>query len=116
MGKHRAPDDGGTDFDAATSALEDVTGDYTVDVTHTRIGIRARHAMVTTVRGAFTEFSGTAHLDPVHPAASSVTLLADGVVVSRCAVPENSVKAPRTVVTIACRARMPMRVCATSTV
>ena len=74
MGKHRAPEGGTTDFDAATSALADVTGDYAVDVAHTRIGIRARHAMVTTVRGAFTEFSGTAHLDTAKPSASSVTL------------------------------------------
>ncbi|MCZ2820620.1 YceI family protein [Modestobacter sp. VKM Ac-2977] len=74
MGKHRAPEGAATDFDAATSALADVTGDYTVDVTHTRIGVRARHAMVTTVRGAFTDFSGTAHLDTATPAASSVQL------------------------------------------
>ena len=74
MGKHRAPETASTDFDAATSALADVTGDYAVDVAHTRIGVRARHAMVTTVRGAFTEFTGTAHLDTVDPAASSVTL------------------------------------------
>jgi polyisoprenoid-binding protein YceI len=74
VGKHRAPDGDGTDFDAATSALADVTGDYAVDVAHTRIGIRARHAMVTTVRGSFTEFAGTAHLDTAKPAASSVTL------------------------------------------
>jgi polyisoprenoid-binding protein YceI len=74
VGKHRAPDGDATDFDAATSALADVTGDYTVDVAHTRIGIRARHAMVTTVRGSFTEFAGTAHLDTAKPAASSVTL------------------------------------------
>ena len=74
MGKHRAPEGAATDFDAATTALADVTGDYVVDVAHTRIGIRARHAMVTTVRGAFTEFSGTAHLDTATPSASSVTL------------------------------------------
>jgi polyisoprenoid-binding protein YceI len=74
VGKHRARDAGATDFDAATSALPDVTGDYTVDVAHTRIGIRARHAMVTTVRGAFTEFAGTAHLDTAQPEASSVEL------------------------------------------
>jgi polyisoprenoid-binding protein YceI len=74
VGKHRAPEAASTDFDAATSALADVTGDYAVDVAHTRIGVRARHAMVTTVRGAFTEFAGTAHLDTVDPAASSVTL------------------------------------------
>ncbi|MGY1824500.1 YceI family protein [Geodermatophilus sp. SYSU D00079] len=74
MGKHRAPDADPTDFDAATSALVDVSGDYEVDAAHTRIGIRARHAMVTTVRGSFTDFSGTAHLDTAHPAASTVTL------------------------------------------
>ncbi|MGY1691557.1 YceI family protein [Geodermatophilus sp. SYSU D01105] len=74
MGKHRAPDADPTDFDAATSALVDVTGDYEVDAAHTRIGIRARHAMVTTVRGSFGEFSGRAHLDAANPPASWVTL------------------------------------------
>jgi polyisoprenoid-binding protein YceI len=74
VAKHRAPDDGASEFDAATSVLSDVTGDYTVDVQHTRIGMRARHAMVTTVRGAFTAFEGTAHLDVANPAASSVSL------------------------------------------
>ncbi|MGY1639269.1 YceI family protein [Geodermatophilus sp. SYSU D00742] len=74
MGKHRAPDADPTDFDAATTALVDVSGDYEIDAAHTRIGIRARHAMVTTVRGSFTEFSGTAHLDTADPAASTVTL------------------------------------------
>ncbi|SDD51245.1 Polyisoprenoid-binding protein YceI [Geodermatophilus telluris] len=74
MAKHRAPDSGPTDFDAATTALVDVTGDYTIDVAHTRIGIRARHAMVTTVRGAFTDFSGEAHLDTAKPEASSVAI------------------------------------------
>jgi polyisoprenoid-binding protein YceI len=74
VAKHRAPEPGASDFDAATSALADVTGDYTIDVQHTRIGMRARHAMVTTVRGAFTTFDGTAHLDVADPAASSVRL------------------------------------------
>ncbi len=74
MAKHRAPDSGPTDFDAATVALTDVSGDYSIDVAHTRIGIRARHAMVTTVRGAFTDFAGEAHLDTVKPGASSVSI------------------------------------------
>jgi polyisoprenoid-binding protein YceI len=74
VAKHRASEPGAADFDAATSALADVTGDYTVDVAHTRIGIRARHAMVTTVRGSFTDFAGTAHLDVANPSASSVEL------------------------------------------
>jgi polyisoprenoid-binding protein YceI len=74
VAKHRAPDTDATEFDAATSAVPDVTGDYTVDVAHTRIGIRARHAMVTTVRGSFTDFEGRAHLDSANPPASTVSL------------------------------------------
>ena len=74
MAKHRSPDGDTTEFEAATSAVADVTGDYTVDVEHTRIGIRARHAMVTTVRGSFSDFEGTAHLDTADPGASSVDM------------------------------------------
>ena len=74
MAKHRASEGSPTDFDAATVALTDVSGDYTIDVSHTRIGIRARHAMVTTVRGAFTDFAGEAHLDTLEPEASSVSI------------------------------------------
>ncbi len=74
MAKHRAPEGDPTDFDAATAALSDVSGDYTIDVAHTRIGIRARHAMVTTVRGAFTDFEGEAHLDVAKPGASAVSI------------------------------------------
>jgi polyisoprenoid-binding protein YceI len=74
VGRHRAPDGETTEFEAATSAVADVTGEYTVDVEHTRIGIRARHAMVTTVRGSFSDFEGAARLDAVDPGASSVAL------------------------------------------
>jgi len=63
------------DFEAAPSAaIEDLTGDYTLDVAHTRIGFSARHAMVTTVRGSFGDFEGTAHLDATDPAKSSAKL------------------------------------------
>ncbi|AIJ21839.1 YceI family protein [Amycolatopsis methanolica] len=51
-----------------------LTGEYTLDPTHTRIGFVARHAMVTKVRGAFNEFTGTAHIDGDDPAKSSVTV------------------------------------------
>ncbi|SDP34110.1 Polyisoprenoid-binding protein YceI [Klenkia soli] len=77
MAKHRAGQTGETDFDDATTALADVSGDYVVDLAHTRIGFRARHAMVTTVRGTFTEFEGTAHLDTADPSASRVELRID---------------------------------------
>ena len=61
-------------FDAPTAAVEDISGDYTIDPTHTRIGFSTRHAMVTTVRGQFTDFAGTAHVDAANPAASKVEL------------------------------------------
>jgi polyisoprenoid-binding protein YceI len=55
-------------------AQETITGDYTLDLAHTRIGFSARHAMVTKVRGQFNEFNGSAHLDTEHPANSKVDI------------------------------------------
>ena len=51
-------------------ALTELTGTYTLDPAHSRIGFVARHAMVTKVRGAFNEFEGTAALDGANPASS----------------------------------------------
>jgi polyisoprenoid-binding protein YceI len=61
-----------TDFDPATAVLTDIAGDYTIDPAHTRLGFSARHAMVATVRGQFTDFTGTAHVDTANPASSKV--------------------------------------------
>ena len=61
----------------AVAVVEDgtiVTGDYVIDASHTRLGFSARHAMVTTVRGDFTDFDGTAHVDAETPANSRVGL------------------------------------------
>jgi polyisoprenoid-binding protein YceI len=44
---------------AANTALDDVSGHYDIDVMHSRLGFVARHAMVTKVRGSFTEFAGS---------------------------------------------------------
>ena len=63
-----------TDFDPATTVLDDIAGDYTLDPAHSRLGFSARHAMVATVRGAFTEFTGTAHVDTANPGNSKVEL------------------------------------------
>ena len=63
-----------TDFDPATTVLDDIAGDYTIDPAHTRLGFSARHAMVATVRGSFQEFTGTAHIDTATPANSKVEL------------------------------------------
>jgi polyisoprenoid-binding protein YceI len=57
---------------ASAPALTELTGTYTVDPAHTRIGFVARHAMVTKVRGSFDEFAGTAVLDGANPANSRV--------------------------------------------
>ncbi len=48
-----------------------LTGDYTIDTAHSRVGFVARHAMVTKVRGSFNEFEGSIHLDGANPENSS---------------------------------------------
>jgi polyisoprenoid-binding protein YceI len=55
---------------AVTVGGPDITGDYVIDVAHSRLGFVARHAMVTKVRGAFNDFEGTAHLDGNDPSKS----------------------------------------------
>ena len=57
-----------------TTATTDLSGAYALDVTHTRLGFTARHAMVTKVRGAFEAFEGTAHLDFEDPTRSTATV------------------------------------------
>ena len=61
-------------FDTPDSYLEDIAGDYTLDTSHTRLGFSARHAMVTTVRGQFQDYTGHAHIDTANPAASTVAV------------------------------------------
>ncbi len=47
----------------APATLSELTGTWTLDPSHTRIGFMARHAMVTKVRGSFNEYEGTAVVD-----------------------------------------------------
>jgi polyisoprenoid-binding protein YceI len=56
---------------AMQSDLNQLTGDYTIDQSHSRIGFVARHAMVTKVRGSFNDFEGSLHIDGGNPANSS---------------------------------------------
>jgi polyisoprenoid-binding protein YceI len=56
-------------------AISDLTGEYVIDPAHTRIGFVVRHAMVTKVRGSFTEFAGTVRLDEEIPANSSAQIV-----------------------------------------
>ena len=62
-----------TNTGAATGTTS-LTGNYNLDPAHTRIGFSARHAMVTKVRGAFNEFTGSGYFDEADPARSSVEL------------------------------------------
>jgi len=60
-----------------TTTLTDfttLTGTYTLDAAHTRLGFVARHAMVTKVRGAFNDFEGTATIDGTDPSKSTVNV------------------------------------------
>lgn len=49
---------------------DEMSGDYVLDPSHSRIGFVTRHAMVTRVRGQFNEFTGRAHVDFDEPTAS----------------------------------------------
>ena len=55
-----------------TTATAELTGEYTIDTAHSRVGFVARHAMVTKVRGAFDYWEGTARIDGENPANSAV--------------------------------------------
>ncbi|WP_433686984.1 YceI family protein [Micromonospora carbonacea] len=57
---------------ATRTDLAQLTGTYTIDPSHTRIGFVARHAMVTKVRGAFNEFEGSVAFDAADPARTDV--------------------------------------------
>ncbi|HTT90708.1 MAG TPA: YceI family protein [Acidimicrobiales bacterium] len=57
--------------DTASTSL---TGNYKLDVAHTRVGFSARHAMVSKVRGQFDQFDGSVYLDAENPANSRVEL------------------------------------------
>ena len=61
----------------STSTLTNISGDYTIDAAHSRIGFVARHAMVTKVRGQFADYTATAHVDTENPAASSAEVTID---------------------------------------
>ncbi|MFJ8863461.1 YceI family protein [Streptomyces sp. NPDC102451] len=60
---------------AGTAVLPDpglaaLTGEWMIDPAHSRIGFSVRHAMVTTVRGAFLEYESRLYFDGRNPARS----------------------------------------------
>lgn len=54
--------------------MKSLQGTYVLDNTHSTLGFVARHAMITKVRGSFTDFSGTAQVNGQEPSASSVSV------------------------------------------
>jgi polyisoprenoid-binding protein YceI len=58
----------------STTSFAQLTGDYTLDAPHSRIGFTARYAMVTKVRGSFNQFVGSIHVDGDEPAKSTADL------------------------------------------
>jgi polyisoprenoid-binding protein YceI len=58
----------------ATAAATSLTGNYTLDGAHTRIGFSVRHAMVSKVRGSFNDFEGSGYIDEEKPANSHFEL------------------------------------------
>ncbi len=63
-----------TGITTPVSVKAEITGQYVIDPTHSRIGFVARHAMVTKVRGAFNEFKGGGYFDVDDPSKSSLAL------------------------------------------
>ncbi|MDI3404534.1 YceI family protein [Streptomyces cavernicola] len=63
---------GGVALDPALRAL---TGQWTIDRPHSRIGFSVRHAMVTTVRGAFGEYDSALYFDGDEPSESRAEIV-----------------------------------------
>lgn len=57
------------------SGQKELTGTWSIDPTHSRVGFSSRHAMVTKVRGAFNDVSGTAQLDAEDMSRSKVRVV-----------------------------------------
>lgn len=56
------------------TTLSELNGTFVIDPSHTEIGFVARHAMVTKVRGSFTEVEGTAQINGADLSASNVNV------------------------------------------
>ena len=59
------------------TTLTTINGSYALDPSHSQLGFVARHAMVTKVRGAFTEFQGTASGNGADPSSAQVNVTID---------------------------------------
>ena len=55
-----------------TTETPTLTGAWDIDPSHSRVGFATKHAMVTTVRGRFGDYTADVHLDEANPANSRV--------------------------------------------
>ena len=63
---------------AVTSAAQETKPtQWTIDSAHSAAHFSVRHLMISNVRGEFTKVTGTATIDPVNPAKSSVEITID---------------------------------------
>lgn len=60
-----------------TTALDQLTGTWTIDTAHSRLGFSVRHAGIATVRGSFTGFEGQLVLDGAEPTKSTANVTVD---------------------------------------
>jgi polyisoprenoid-binding protein YceI len=62
---------------AVPAGYAELSGTYTIDPAHSRLGFVARHAMVTKVRGQFNGFQGSIVIDGENPEASTAQVTID---------------------------------------
>ena len=60
----------------------ELTGTWVIDPLHSTVGFAVKHAMVSTTRGHFAGFSGSATIDAANPENSTATLEIDATTIS----------------------------------
>ncbi|MFJ1812119.1 MULTISPECIES: YceI family protein [unclassified Streptomyces] len=70
----KSTDETATAVATQSPELAALTGDYTIDPSHSTFGFVARHAMVTNVKGKFNDFTGSLHLDGTDPSQSTASI------------------------------------------
>jgi polyisoprenoid-binding protein YceI len=60
---------------SASTLPANLTGTYAIDPSHSHVGFVVRHAMVSKVRGSFTDFEGSGYFDAEDPSRSHLELV-----------------------------------------
>ncbi|MER5178244.1 YceI family protein [Streptomyces sp. NPDC002896] len=75
VGPRTSPAASGTATAVLDPSLVALTGHWTIDRPHSRIGFSVRHAMVTTVRGAFSDYRSDLYFDGEQPSRSRAEMV-----------------------------------------